>query len=185
MAVGLFAAELRRALAASEGMLAKIRLQWWRETLEGIASERVRRHDLSEELARVYAGRPDLNALSLELIDRFEDVLDDHLHVGHKATPEHEMLHVEQEAALNELSAAAAAGPLTDAERVALKAVSAAEIARQLESTSFAEKSKVAAQAGRALGSERWPAIAQYAGQGRSPLSMRWRILCAVSLRKL
>jgi phytoene/squalene synthetase len=185
VAVGLFAAELRRALAASEGMLAKIRLQWWRETLEGIAAGQVRRHDLSEELARVFAGRPNLNALSLELIDRFEDVLDDHLHAGHKATPEHEQLHVDQEAALNVLSAAATAGPLTDAERATMNVISAAQIARQLESPSLARKSKAAAVAGRTLRSDLWPAIAHYAGQDRAPLAMRWRILRAISSRKL
>src|SRR5512139_156492 len=61
VALYLLDQELRRALGAKEAMLGKIRIQWWRETIEQIAGPgAVRRHDRAEEVARVIAPRRDL-----------------------------------------------------------------------------------------------------------------------------
>ncbi|HVY87365.1 MAG TPA: squalene/phytoene synthase family protein, partial [Hyphomonadaceae bacterium] len=63
VAIYLLNQELQRALGSKEPMLGKIRLQWWRETMDQVAGEApLRRHDLSEELARVTKARPDLIA---------------------------------------------------------------------------------------------------------------------------
>lgn len=185
VAVGLLAAELRRAMAASEPMIAKIRLQWWRETLEGIAEGRVRRHDLSEEIARVFEGRPGMIAAAVSLVDRHDDVLDDHLRAGgHRASSEHHKLHVDQESALNTLAAAAVGAPLSEDEQRSLEKISAVQVARQLGDPGVQAKSSEAGQLIRDLRPILLPAIAHYAGQGRPPLSMRWRILQAVGLRR-
>ena len=57
-AVYLLNQELQRTLHTKEPMLGKIRLQWWRETMEQVAGGGpVRRHDLAEELARVTTDR--------------------------------------------------------------------------------------------------------------------------------
>ena len=94
--------ELQRALTVSEGMIGKIRIQWWRETLEQIAGPGpVRRHDLALELARVLKDRIDLVAPISALIDRYDDVIDDHLHAGgHEPGADHGARHLAAEAQL-------------------------------------------------------------------------------------
>ena len=65
----------------------------------------VRRHDLAEELARVTGDRRDLVAPINELIDRFDDVIDDHLRAGgHEDGGTHEARHLAAEASLTRLA---------------------------------------------------------------------------------
>jgi phytoene/squalene synthetase len=72
VAIYLLNQELQRTLHTKEPMLGKIRVQWWRETIEQVAGKApLRRHDLAEELARVTKDRPDLIAPINDLIDRF------------------------------------------------------------------------------------------------------------------
>jgi phytoene synthase len=63
--------------AVSEPMLGQIRLQWWRESIEGIHGGTVRRHEVVEPLAEA-VGRHGLSRAHLDaLIDARERDLDD------------------------------------------------------------------------------------------------------------
>ena len=106
VAIYLMNNELQRALQAREAMLGKIRVQWWRETLEQVGGAGpVRRHDLAEELARVTKGRGDLIAPLMALVDAFDDILDDHLQAGgHQDGGEHEARHLAAEGKLVRLA---------------------------------------------------------------------------------
>src|SRR5260221_5343506 len=59
----------------TEQMLGRIRLQWWRETIEGFAAGTVRKHALAEPLADAVRRRDLPTATLLRLIDgREQDV---------------------------------------------------------------------------------------------------------------
>jgi phytoene synthase len=54
-----FNAEVARvAETVREPMLGAIRLEWWRETVEGAAAGKPRNHDVAKGLAGLFAGRP-------------------------------------------------------------------------------------------------------------------------------
>src|SRR5262249_50222517 len=142
VAIYLLNQELQRALGSKEPMLGKIRLQWWRETMDQVAGKApLRRHDLSEELARVTKARPDLIVPINALIDAYDDVLDDHLHAGgHKAEGEHEARHFAVESALMQL-AGLALDPRAGPEHLdALMKCGEAQLARTAELTGADER---------------------------------------------
>jgi phytoene synthase len=188
VAVYLLNQELQRALGVSEPMIGKIRIQWWRETLEGITAGNPRRHDLALELARVFAGRADLVAAAHDLVDRFDDVIDDHLHAGgHQAGDDHAARHLAAEAAVTRLAGRSLKADVATSQLEALSRCGEAHLAAVAELPDAAERRKVAQAEARALPPDLWPAIAHLAadGPGQTPLRRRWRILRAVAARRL
>src|SRR5579871_4266956 len=130
IAFGLLHHELQRALLASDAMLGKIRIQWWREALEEIVRGKARRHDLGLELARLLRDRRDLLAPLNDLIDRFDDILDDHLHSGgHDAGEAHARRHMAAEAAMTILAARALVKHVAQTDLEALNKCSEAHLA--------------------------------------------------------
>lgn len=191
-AIYLLNQELQRTLHAKEPMLGKIRLQWWRETLEQIAGPGpVRRHDLSVELARVLASRADLVAPITALVDAYDDVLDDHLRAGgHADSGDHEARHLAVEGAMMKL-AGLVLQPDARAESVsALVALGEARIAQVAGFPDAAARCEAARAAARTLPAAVWPAILHLAladapiGQA-SPLRRRWRLLKAALTHRL
>lgn len=186
VAVYLLHQELARSLAVSEPMIGKIRVQWWREAFVEIASGGpVRRHDVTQELARVLASRADLIAPANALIDAFDDVIDDHLQSGgHDPGGAHARRHLATEAALVRLSAQALDPAATHLD--ALASVGEAHLARMADLPDAAANWTAAIKAARMAPAAHWPAIAHYApAQDASPLSTRWRVLRAVLFRRL
>jgi hypothetical protein len=196
VALYLLHLELARALQAKEPMLGKIRIQWWRETIDQIAAHltgkgAVRRHDLSEELARVLAGRADLIAPIHELVDRFDDIIDDHLQAGgHQQNDDHEAQHLAAEAALTRLAGLALDSAATPGQLDALTRLGEAHLANLADMPDTHDRWVIARVASRELPSQVWPAIVHGVafgphGAGRSPFSKRWRIFLAMLTRKL
>jgi phytoene synthase len=193
VAIHLLNQELQRALGAKEPMLGKIRLQWWRETMEQVAGKApLRRHDLSEELARVTKPRPDLVAPIEALIDAYDDVLDDHLHAGgHKAGGEHEARHFAVEAALMRLAGLALDPAATPQHLEVLMKCGEAQLASTAELVGASESWKAAKTEARSIPPNLWPALAHLAatdapgGEPPKPLSKRWRVLLAILARRL
>jgi phytoene synthase len=191
VAIYLFNQELQRTLHAKEPMLGKIRLQWWRETLEQVGGKgALRRHDLAEELARVTKDRPDLIAPMNDLIDRFDDIIDDHMHGGHTTGGDHEARHLAAEGALARL-AGLALDPTAAPEHLhALGSAGEAHVASIAELASASGKWATAKEAVRQAPAQLWPAILHLAaasepGKLRSPLSKRWRMFRAALTRRL
>lgn len=162
VAIYLMNNELQRALQAREAMLGKIRVQWWRETLEQVGGAGpVRRHDLAEELARVTKGRDDLMAPMMALVDAYDDILDDHLHAGgHQAGGEHEARHLAAEAKLMRLAGLALAPGAVGVELDAIERVAEAALARKAGLDGASERWTAAARRARAVPSVMWPAMA-------------------------
>ncbi len=191
IAIYLFNQELQRTLHTKEPMLGKIRLQWWRETLEQVAGKApVRRHDLAEELARVTKDRPDLIAPMNELIDRFDDIIDDHMHGGHTTGCDHEARHLATEGSLARLAGLALDQAATPEHLNALAQVGEARVASIARLADAASKWTAARTAVRKAPAPLWPAILHFAvddstGKSRSPLSRRWRMFRAALTRKL
>jgi phytoene synthase len=191
VALYLLDQELRRSLSSKETMLGKIRVQWWRETIQQVAGEgTVRRHDLAEELARVTAGRPDLVAPINELIDRFDDILDDHLHSGgHQAGGEHEQRHLAVEGSLARLAGLALDAKAADDHLAALARCGEAHLAIAAQIPDAAARWDAARAAARNLPAALWPAILHFTGReistGQSPFGKRWRMLRTMLTRRL
>ena len=188
VAVYLLNRELQKALGVSEPMLGKIRLQWWRETLEGVAAGKPRRHELALELARVIGARANLLAATRELVDRFDEVIDDHLEAGgHQAGQAHATRHMATEAALTRLAGLTLNARAPNEQLEALSRCGEAHLAALAELADAPERRKTAQAAARLLPAELWPAIAHLAADGlsQSPLRRRWRILRAVAARRL
>ena len=69
--------ELERAIGASEPLLGRIRIQWWREVVDQIYSdEPVREHDLALVLESVLVDRSDVRPTLDAMLDAFDDVVD-------------------------------------------------------------------------------------------------------------
>jgi phytoene synthase len=191
VAVYLLHQELQRTLQTKEPMLGKIRLQWWRETLEQVAGKApVRRHDLAEELARVTKDRQDLIAPMNDLIDRFDDNIDDHMHGGHTAGGDHEARHLATEGALARLAGRALDPAASPGHLDALANASEARIAVMAELTGGSLKWNAARIAARKIPAPLWPAILHLAvtdsaDHDRSPLGSRWRMFRAALTRRL
>lgn len=191
VALYLLNQELQRTLHTKEAMLGKIRVQWWRETIEQVAGlAPLRRHDLAEELARVTKGRSDLIAPINALVDSFDDILDDHLHGGHTAGGDHEARHLATEGLLNRLAGLALDPAATPDQLAILAQVGEARIAASADLDGSAAKWTAATTAARKLPSQLWPAILHLAvddtgEQPRTPLSKRWRMFKASLLRRL
>ena len=193
VAIYLLNQELQRTLHTKEPMLGKIRLQWWRETLEQVGGAGpVRRHDLAEELARVTKGRADLMAPMGALVDAFDDILDDHLHAGgHQPGGEHEARHLAVEGKLIRLAGLAlmtsAPGPDLDA----MERVAEAGLALKAELPEAQARWDAARQRARAVPSAMWPALLHLAarvdakGREPSPFAKRWRMFSAALWRRL
>lgn len=190
IAIYLLHQELQRALRVKEPMLGKIRVQWWRETLEHAAGgATVRRHDLAEELARIAAQRPDLLAAFFALLESFDAVLDEHMHTGHTDSHAHETSHLATERALVRL---AAGGLDPDAREEHLEAVADAG-ASYLGVRAGLAGAEEAWRAARArlhiLPACLWPAVLHLAAgpdnRTLSPLAKRWRIFRAVLSRRI
>lgn len=186
VAIYLFHQELQRTLSAKEAMLGKIRVQWWRETLEQVGGKGpLRRHDLAEELARVTRDRSDLIAPMNDLIDRYDDIVDDHLHAGgHKPEREHEARHLAAEASLARLAGLALDAGATQEHVDALSRCGEAYLAIAAQLPDVSEKWDAARKAARKLPAQVWPAIAHLAAAGAqatpAPLRKRWRIFRAM-----
>jgi hypothetical protein len=191
VAIYLLDQELRRALTTKEAMLGKIRIQWWRETLDQIAGNGpVRRHDLAEELVRVTRDRPDLMAPLHNLVDRYDDILDDHLHAGgHEAGSSHEARHFAAEGSATRLAGLALDASAKPEQLDALSRCAEAHLAI-IAGLADASTSWDSARKGvHELPSVLWPAILHIAavgdrGEPRPPLSKRWRIFRAMSFRR-
>lgn len=185
--------ELQRALQAREAMLGKIRVQWWRETLEQVGGAGpVRRHDLAEELARVTRGRGDLMAPMAALVDAFDDILDDHLHAGgHQAGGEHEARHLAAEAKLMRLAGLALMAGAPEPELAAMERVGEAGLAVKAGLPDADERWRAARRRARAVPSAMWPGMLHLAARtdakGREPgaFRKRWRMFNAALWRKL
>ncbi len=185
--------ELQRAISTSQPMLGKIRLQWWREAMTAIAKGGpVRRHDLSMELARVLDGRADLLTAAQELVDRYDDVIDDHLRSGgHQAGGVHAARHLAAEAALTRLAGRVLFADATADQLHALSGCGEAHLAIIADLPEARQRLAQAATAARDLPPHFWPAIAHIAAArnaGEEPcgqLLKRWRILQAVLRRRL
>lgn len=185
VAVALLHQELLRALQAKEAMLAKIRIQWWRETLEGIPGN-VRRHDLSLELARVTGGGGPLLAALHALVDAYDDVVDDHLHDGgHDPGGAHEARHYAAEAAVARAAGVALKETASPAELDALARCGEAELALKAGMADAPARWAKAQEAARSLPAELLPAAAHLAAGEGSPLARRWRVFRAVARRRL
>lgn len=191
VAIYLLHQELQRALQTKEPMLGKIRLQWWRETLEQVAGKAaLRRHDLAEELARVTKGRPDLIASMNGLIDRFDDIIDDHMHGGHTAGGDHEARHLATEGSLARL-AGLALDPAASSEHLdALARAGEAHITSIANIPDAGAKWAAARTAVRKAPAALWPAIlhlaiADHDQRQLSPLAKRWRMFRAALTRRL
>ncbi|MDP3739056.1 MAG: hypothetical protein Q8R02_16805 [Hyphomonadaceae bacterium] len=193
VAIYLFYQELQRALSAKEAMLGKIRIQWWRETLEQVGGKgALRRHDLAEELARVTKDRSDLIAPMNDLVDRYDDIVDDHLHAsGHKPESDHEARHLAAEASLARLAGLALDAGATREHLDALSRCGEAYLAMVTELSDASAKWNVARGAVRKLPAQLWPAIAHLAAAVSekpatpTPLRNRWRILCTMITHRL
>lgn len=191
VAIYLLYQELQRALQTKEAMLGKIRIQWWRETLEQVGAKGpVRRHDLAEEIARVTRDRADLIAPLNDLVDCFDDVIDDHMHGGHTPGEAHEARHLAVEGGLLR-----AAGRALDAgaSREALDALAEAGEARLATVAELPDAPARWASARakvRRIPAQLWPALLHLAasrtgGATPSPLGKRWRIFRAALVRRL
>lgn len=191
VAIYLFNQELQRTLHTKEPMLGKIRLQWWRETLEQFAGKApLRRHDLAEELARVTKDRPDLIAPMNDLIDRFDDILDDHMHGGHTTGGDHEARHLATEGSLARLAGLALDQAANPEHLNALAQVGEARVASIAGLADAASKWTAARAAVRKAPALLWPAILHLAvtvspEKPLSPFSRRWRMLRAALTHRL
>jgi phytoene synthase len=200
VAIYLLHRELQRALQVSEPMIGKIRIQWWRETLEQVAGGgQLRRHDLAEELARATKDRPDLVAPLTELVDRFDDIIDDHLHAGgHDMSDAHAQRHLVAEAALARLAGLALDASASRDQLDALSRCGEAYPAVLARLPDAGQRWKAAQKAARKLPIKLWPAIGHLAAArdpyrtaddprtaGKAPLLKRWRVLSAMFSRRL
>lgn len=191
VAIYLLNQELQRTLHTKEPMLGKIRVQWWRETIEQVAGKGpLRRHDLAEELARVTKDRPDLIAPINDLIDRFDDIIDDHLQGGHTDGGEHEARHLATEGSLARLAGLALHPEATPDQLASLSSIGEARIALAAGLADADTRWNVARSAARKLPSPLFPAILHLAaadagGQPRTALSKRWRMFRAALTRRL
>lgn len=188
VALYLFNQELQRALHTKEAILGKIRLQWWRETLEQLGGAgALRRHDLAEELARVIRERKDLLVPMGSLVDAYDDVIDDHLQAGgHQAGGDHEARHMAVEGRMMRLAGQALLAEASEPDLAALAAAGEARVAAAAE-LEGAEARWSAARAGlRGLPPAMWPAVLHLAGsRDTSPLAKRWRMFVSTLLQKL
>jgi len=189
MAIYCLNHELQRALSLSDPMLGRIRVQWWRDTLESLAAgQPARRHDLSIELARVLALRRDLFPAFGDLLDRFDDALDDHLHgVKHAHGGVHEARHLAAEASLTRLAGRALAPDASPTQLDALSRCGEAYVAVGASLPDAASRLATAREASRNLSAAYWPAIVHLAIASRelSPLKRRWRVFWAIATRRL
>ena len=172
--------------------IGKIRIQWWRETIEQVAGPGpVRRHDLAEELARVLKDRGDLIAPVHALIDAYDDILDDHLHAGgHESGQDHQQRHLAGEASLARLTGLALDAEAPPAQLGALAACGEAGLAIAAQLPDATQRWDAARTSARQLPAVFWPAIAHLAALNPkrpqpSPFATRWRIFAAVLARSL
>lgn len=186
VAVWMLNQELQRALQAREPMLAKVRIQWWRETLQGVDAGQVRRHDVALELARTAQDRTDLMLAMLELVDRYDDIADDHLSGGHQATPDHEARHYAAEGQLAKTAGLALRSGLSSAELAAVATVGEAHLARVAGMSDAAARWEAARKVASTIPADAWPAIAHVVASGKAgPLAKRWALFRAVWTRRL
>lgn len=188
VAIYLLNHELQRTLTTKEAMLGKIRLQWWRETVEQIGGAgSVRRHDLAEELARLTQNRRDLIAPMNRLVDAFDDILDDHLQSGgHQPGGEHEQRHLAVEGALMRLAGQALDPGAQPAHLDALAQAAEARLALAADLPEASTRWSAAKAAVRAAPSPLWPAILHLAAaQDTSAFGKRWRLFTAALRRRL
>jgi len=187
VAIYLLHQELGRALHAREAMLAKIRIQWWRETLEQIAGAGpVRRHDLAEELARVTKGRADLIAPMNDLFDRFDDVIDDHLQQGgHDAGAAHAERHFATEASLTRLAGLVLDAGASQEQLDILARCGEAHLAAAAKLDDAGTRRQTARKAARSLSAKLWPAILHTVAPDAAPFAKRWCMFRAALTHRL
>jgi phytoene synthase len=180
--------ECQRALAASEPMLGRIRIQWWRETLETLAAGgSPRRHDLTEEISRTVGLRSHVFEAALRLLDAYDEVIDDHAAAGgHQPGEAHEARHLALGGRLS-IMAGLALSPVATDHAAALEAIGEAEIAWRGGLASAEDRMTRARRAARAIPAVLWPAIAHLAVRdcAQRPLSMRTGIFVAMLFNRL
>lgn len=171
-----------------EPMMGRIRLQWWRETIEQIAGPGpVRRHDLAEELARLTTQRKDLIAPMNALIDAFDDILDDHLRAGgHQPDGVHERRHLAVESAAMRL-AGLALEPAARAEHLdALGKLGEARLGLVAGLEGADARWEAAVSSMRGISPGLGPAMLHLAPDpDDGPFLRRWRIFAAALTRRL
>lgn len=190
-ALALFHNELLRALAMTEPMIGKIRIQWWRETVEGLqAGEKPRRHDLSEELGWVLSGTAALAVDIQALLDRFDEALDDHLSgAGHEPGGVHEARHHACEAGALYLAARALSFSSAERWRKALEACAIAALSARAGLPDAVKRFDEARLLIRGAPADLWPAVAHLAtmrpAMTAGPLGQRLAVLSAVFWRRI
>jgi phytoene synthase len=190
-ALGLLHHELLRALGTSEPMLGKIRIQWWRETLEGLmGGQAPRRHDLSEELSIVLLSREAVLIDLFRLLDRFDETLEDHLSAGgHQNDADHEARHLACEAAATLVFGRALDADAAGIWREALEACGEAALSLRAGLPEAGTRLASARDAIRGAPAALWPAVAHLAalgcGAGAGPLRQRFAIFHAVLRARL
>jgi len=191
VAAWLLRNELHRALNASEPMLGKIRLQWWRESVESATGPSPRRHDLTEELAAILNEAPGLLGPMLELIDRHDDILDDHLAAGgHMPGDDHEQRHIDAEAASWRLAGLSLLPDATGSQLEPLTKLASAAVAIRGELGSSDDLWSAARASARHMPGVLWPAAAHIVavsphGPSPGPTGLRLRIFRAVLTRRI
>jgi phytoene synthase len=190
-ALALFHQELLRALGMKEAMIGKIRIQWWRETVEALQSgDKPRRHDLSEELAWLLSGRAALAQDLHTLLDRFDEALDDHLSgTDHAPGGRHEARHHACEAGAIYLAARALNPSAAEVWREALEACAIAALSAKAGLPDATERFGSARRLIRGAPADLWPAVAHLAtvrpGPAPGPLGQRLAVLSAVFWRRI
>jgi hypothetical protein len=188
VAVYLLHQELLRAAGMSQPMLGKIRIQWWRETLDGIAAGgAARHHDLAEELARTIGPVPALLKAAQDLLDRYDDIIDDHLHAGgHVADGQHAERHLAAEGQLVRLAALVLDPAANEAALGNVELCGRWHLALSAELPDAEAMWAAARGAARGVPAQLWPAIA-HVGLAASPgpLARRWTMFRRVLLRRL
>lgn len=190
-ALALFHHELLRALGAKEPMIGKIRIQWWRETIEGLTSAAAaRRHDLSQELGWVLSGRAFLAHDLHALLDRFDEALDDHLAgTDHAPGGAHEARHHACEAGAVYLAARALNASAAESWKDALEACAIAALNAKAGLPDAPDRFRAARRLIRGAPGDLWPAVAHLAtlrpGPAAGPLGQRLEVLAAVFWRRI
>ena len=144
----------------------------------------------SEALALLSKDRPDLIAPMNDLIDRFDDIIDDHMHGGHTAGGDHEARHLATEGSLARLAGLALDQAASPEQLNALAQVGEARVASIAGLADAASKWTAARAAVRKAPAPLWPAILHLAvtvppEKPLSPFSRRWRMLRAALTHRL
>lgn len=186
VATSLLDLELKRALAVSEPMIGKIRLQWWRDAIASGAGA----HPVLSALSPWFDSIAGLSAAANDMLDAVDDLIDDHLDAQATSPDVHLQKGLELEAALWRALGLAIARSVSSEEKATLSLCGRAVAALRSESGQAGELVAQAREAARMTRSALWPVLA-YAGPvvagvdpARAPLRARWAVFRAVALER-